>query len=155
MQIIEIEIEFPGGMTISDRASYQRSEGKVHISERLQRILDDFSVSEASPSISAVIDGENAQLTQSNGRWMDIAYVGQDAQGFWSNLLQPFVAPSSDQEQQLGRFCHALSVASLVGAIGFWHSVKGWTFTDVLNCSALAVAFVITFYAGLRFTKGD
>ncbi|WP_147309881.1 hypothetical protein [Paraburkholderia sp. BL6669N2] len=52
-----------------------------------------------------------------------------------------------------GRFCHALTVASLVSFVGYWHSTSSWTWSAILNEAALAAIIVLTFTEGMDSMK--
>jgi len=62
---------------------------------------------------------------------------------------------SKDQRQQFGRFCHALSVASRVSFVGYWHSTSSWTWSAILNEAALAAIIVLTFTEGMDSMNGE
>ncbi|MEM5440574.1 hypothetical protein, partial [Paraburkholderia diazotrophica] len=134
MEIVEIFVGYPSGMTISDRATYMRETDQVYPSQRLQTLLREFSVSEAPPAVSAVIDGATVQLdSRVDGGFSvgdAIGVVGKE-DGFIGLVLQLFLNPTKDQRQQLGRFCHTLAAAALLGAVGVWHSTQVWTLADV------------------------
>lgn len=157
MEIIEIRIEYPSGMSITDRASYLADAGHVYPSERLQAVLREFCISEAPPVASAVIDGANVQL-QSR---IDGSFAIGDSMGDGSNrsfiaiAIQPFSKPTKDQRQQIGRFLHTLSAAAFLGAVGVWHSTSVWTFADIKLEVSLIGAFVLTFVQGMIAIKGE
>jgi hypothetical protein len=77
------------------------------------------------------------------------------ADSFWSRLVSIFRSPTRDQRQQLGRFCHSVSVAALAGAVGLWHSTTNWTFSNVFNEAVLTVVFLLAFYEGMVSMNGE
>lgn len=157
MEIIDIFVEYPSGMTISDRASLLRESGAVYPSERLQAVLRDFSLSEAPPAVSAVVDGATVCLdNRSDGSFeTGETLVPIVAAGIVFRLLQPFTDPTRDQRQQFGRFCHAIATAAFLGAVGIWHSTQIWTLENVRLEVSLVLGFVITFVRGMHSMKGE
>ncbi|MGF6915926.1 hypothetical protein [Paraburkholderia sp. 40] len=156
MEIVDILVEYPSGMTISDRASYMRDASQVYPSERLQALLREFSVSEAPPAVSAVIDGTTMQLdSRIDGTFSvgDEIATGRDSAV--KVLLQPFLDPSNDQRQQFGRFCHTLAAAAFLGAVGVWHSTQAWTAADIKLEVSLVASFMLTFVQGMISIKGE
>lgn len=157
MEIVEIFVEYPSGMTITDRASYSCDAGQVYPSERLQAVLREFSITEAPPAVSAVINGVNVQLdSRIDGSFSvgDSISVGK-GDSLVDLVLQPFLNPTKDQRQQLGRFCHTLAAAAFLGAVGVWHSTQVWTLADVKLVASLVMSFVLTFVQGMISIKGE
>lgn len=157
MEIIDIFVEYPSGMTISDRASYLREAEEVCPSERLQAILREFSITEAPPAVSAIIDGATVQLDGGTDGGFEISetLVPMKPAGIVLRLIQPFTAPTKDQRQQFGRFCHAIATAAFLGAVGVWHSTQVWTPENVKLEASLVLGFVITFVRGMHSMKGE
>jgi hypothetical protein len=77
-------------------------------------------------SVVALIDGLNALLDHRvDGTFsviVPVTNVERSCQSFRSQRRGVRIRGSSS-----GRFCHALSVASLVGFVGYWHSISSWT----------------------------
>ncbi|MFM0756096.1 hypothetical protein [Paraburkholderia strydomiana] len=157
MEIIDIHIEYPSGMSITDRATYLADAGHVYPSERLHAVLREFSISEAPPVVSAVIGGVNMQLDSRTDGSFAIGDPDCDGrnESFFSIVLQPLSTPTKDQRQQFGRFCHTLAAAAFLGAIGVWHSTQVWTFADVKLEASLVAGFVLTFVQGMISIKGE
>ncbi|MGF6768572.1 hypothetical protein P3T18_001042 [Paraburkholderia sp. GAS199] len=157
MEIIDIVVEYPSGMTISDRASYLRDAGQVYPSERLQAVIREFSISEAPPAASAVIDGVTVEMDiRTDGNFSVGGPVGgENEDSLIGLLLQPLRNPTKDQRQQLGRFCHTLAAAAFLGAVGVWHSTQVWTLADVKLEASLVASFVLTFIQGMISIKGE
>ncbi|TGP40256.1 hypothetical protein EN871_28950 [bacterium M00.F.Ca.ET.228.01.1.1] len=157
MEIIEIRIDYPSGMSITDRASYLADAGHVYPSERLQAVLREFCISEAPPVASAVIDGANVQLDSTTDGSFKRGETKADGskRSLMAILLQPFLTPTKDQRQQIGRFLHALAAAACLGAVGVWHSTSVWTFAEIKLEASLVGAFVLTFVQGMIAIKGE
>jgi len=157
MEIVEIRIEFPSGITFTDRASYSADAGQVYPSERLRSVLREFSASEAPPVASAVIDGATVLLDSTT----DGSFARAETKGDGSKrslmaiFLQPFLTPTKDQRQQIGRFLHTLAAAACLGAVGVWHSTSVWTLADIKLEASLIGAFVLTFVQGMIAIKGE
>jgi hypothetical protein len=157
MEIVDIVVEYPCGMTISERASYLRDADQVYLSERLQAVIREFSISEAPPAVSAVIDGATVELDiRTDGSFSvgDVIGAGKE-DSLIGLLLQPFLNPTKDQRQQVGRFCHTLAAAAFLGAVGVWHSTQVWTVADVKLEASLVASFVLTFIQGMISIKGE
>ncbi|MDQ7979949.1 hypothetical protein QYH69_22160 [Paraburkholderia sp. SARCC-3016] len=158
MEIVEIFVEYPSGMTITDRASFSRDADQVYPSERLQAVLREFSITEAPPAVSAAIDGVNVQLdARTDGNFsvgVPIVVPNDESTGD-RKPVRLGKAWSKDQRQQFGRFCHALTVASLAGFVGYWHSTSSWTAAAILNEAALAAIIVLTFIVGMDSMNGE
>lgn len=157
MEIIEIFIEYPSGMSIADRASYMSEAGQVFPSERLQACLREFSVTEAPPAVSAVIDGETVRLDSRTDGSFSVGDTLPESQaaGIFARLLQPFTVPTEDQRQQFGRFCHTIAAAAFLGAVGVWHSTQQWTLESVRLEVSLVLSFVVTFVRGMHSMRGE
>ncbi|NVH76325.1 hypothetical protein FSB08_28290 [Paraburkholderia sp. JPY432] len=159
MEIVEISVEFPSGMVITDRATLSRELGQVFASERLAALLRQFSATEAPRTIIVRIDGKEAVLDQRvDGSFsVEVPDVSDAALKDESRLMPVRFgrAWSKDQRQQFGRFCHSLTVASLAGFVGYWHSTTDWTSTAVLNEAALAAIIVLTFVVGMDSMNGE
>lgn len=157
MELIDLSVEYPSGMTITDSASYLREMQQVFASERLQTILVDLTVSEAPPVVTALIDGATVRLDQRTDGSFSVGETlsATTSQGIGYLFLQPFLDPTKDQRQQFGRFCHTLAAAAFLGAVGVWHSMQVWTFVEVKLEASLVLSFVITFFQGMRSTKGE
>ncbi|SDR54589.1 hypothetical protein SAMN05443245_7462 [Paraburkholderia fungorum] len=160
MEIIEVSVEYPSGLVITDRATLITGLDQVCISERLGSIIREFSTSEAPPVYAGRAAGRSVTLHANpdgtlkfEGEWVDVAE--NDQGGLWSRLGAMINAPTRDQRQQFGRFMHTLSAASLIGAIGFWHSTTSWTTGNILSEANLILAFVLTFYVGMVSMNGE
>ena len=160
MEIVEITVEYPSGMVVTDQATFLREHQQVNASERLASVLREFSATEAPPVVTARIDGSSRSLDHRvDGSFSLSEAVIPDKGG---KALPKWIpirlgkAWSKDQRQQFGRFCHGLTVASIVGFIGYWHSNSGsWTAAAVLNEAALAVIVVLTFIVGMDSMNGE
>jgi len=157
MEIINIVVEYPSGMVITDRATFIRDLGSVAPSERLASILRELAVSEAPPSVTAIIDAVCVRLdarvdgsfavTRAKAR-LDTPRAGL----FRLDLGHSW---SKDQRQQFGRFAHTLSAASVAGAVGYWHSADVWTLSVVWNVAALVLISVVLFLVGIDSMNGE
>jgi hypothetical protein len=158
METLDIRVEYASGMTITDRAVLIPEKAEVCPSERLASLLREFAVTEAPPRVSATIRGQAVELEQGvSGHLVVLASALESrSEGqWWLRVLQAFVPQTRDQRQQFGRLMHTLSAASLIGAIGFWHSTSVWTFANILSEVNLVLAFVITYYEGMVSMKGE
>lgn len=157
MEIVDIVVEYASGMAISDRVSYLRDADQVYPSERLQAVMREFSISEAPPAVSAVIDGVTVQLDWTTDGIFSVGDVigCRREDSLIGRVLQPFLDPTKDQRQQLGRFCHTLAAAAFLGAVGVWHSTQVWTLVDVKLEASLVASFVLTFIQGMISIKGE
>jgi hypothetical protein len=158
MEILDIRVEYASGMTITDRANLIPELAEVCASERLTSLIREFAVTEAPPRISATIRGRSVELEQGVGGNFMVpkgALESLPQPAWWLRILQAFVPQTRDQRQQFGRLMHTLSAASLIGAIGFWHSTSTWTTGNILSEANLVLAFVITYYEGMVSMKGE
>jgi hypothetical protein len=158
MRLIEIAFDFPSGMSISDTATIDDT-STVYVSERLLQVLRVMDLTEAPPAVTVMLDGQCVEVSQ-RGESFEVccditAQLSEPPPAIGARLLAPFLEPTKDQRQQFGRFLHTISAASLVGAVGFWHSTSVWTTSAVLNELGLAVAFVVTLYRGMVSMKGE
>lgn len=157
MQIVEIRVEYPSGITIVDRATYIQQLDNVVPSGRLASILREFAISEAPPAVTVEIDGASLRLdARVDGTFSvsrESAQPKKPAAGF--RRFNPGHSWSKDQRQQFGRFAHTLSAASAVGAIGYGHSTTLWTLAAAFNVSVLVVLFVLLFFIGMDSMNGE
>jgi hypothetical protein len=159
MEIVEISLQFPTGMVITDRASLSRELGQVFASERVTAVLREFGATEAPPTITVRIDGADVPLDQRvDGSFsVEVPFVSAETgkpESRWISVRFG-EAWSKDQRQQFGRFCHSLTVASLAGFVGYWHSMTNWTGISILNEAALAAIIVLTFVVGMDSMNGE
>ncbi len=157
MEIVEIFVEYPSGMSITDRASFSRDANQIFPSERLQAVLREFSITEAPPAVSAVIDGVTVQLdSRTDGSFsLGETLEPPNQKGAFARLLLLFSEPTKDQRQQFGRFCHTIAAAAFLGAVGVWHSTEIWTVESVKLEASLILGFVITFVRGMHSFRGE
>lgn len=157
MEIVDLVVEYPSGLSISDRATYVADLKIVHPSMRLAMILLELDATEAPPTAFAVFDGGEVELeAQLDGTFQVTGEVPETVPvetGFIATLLAR--AWTKDQRQQFGRFAHTLSAASLVGAIGYWHSTDDWSLHASLSVAFLIVACVILFVQGMKSMNGE
>ncbi|MGP8438062.1 hypothetical protein ACT2FY_00010 [Paraburkholderia fungorum] len=154
MEIVEITVEYPSGMVVTDQATFSRELGQVFPSERLASLLRELGATEAPPVVSALIDGLDSPLDHRvDGSFsVSVPVANVDRKRSFIPLGQAW---SKDQRQQFGRFCHALTVASLVSFVGYWHSTSNWTWGAILNEAALAAIIVLTFTEGMDSMNGE
>ena len=107
--------------------------------------------------MSANIDGATVPLGERVDSSFSVAPVRQSRK-----KLRSWPIPSNfgrawtkDQRQQFGRFAHTLSAASIVGAVGYWHSTQVWTVAAAANVALLLVLFVLLFSAGMDSMNGE
>jgi hypothetical protein len=158
MEIIDIFVEYASGITITDRATFVPHLGEVCVSGRLAALVREFGLTEAPPKVSATIRGHTVTLDQGVGGNFSVPEGAMEPlpePAWWLRILQAFVPQSTEQRQQFGRLTHTLSAASLIGAIGFWHSTSSWTTSNILSEVNLVLAFVITYYEGMVSMKGE
>jgi hypothetical protein len=158
MEIIKIKVEFPGGLTITDSATWREREGQVCVSERLKQVLRELDVTEAPPVVTATCRGQTVLMEVTSGgdfRFKSGQIVRQVPKGVLEQFRQIVVQPSKDQRQQFGRFLHTLSAGATIGAIGFWHSTTKWNVANDFSIGSLCIAAVILFYLGIVSMDGE
>ncbi|CAE6870172.1 hypothetical protein R69746_08358 [Paraburkholderia aspalathi] len=157
MEIVDIFVEYPSGMSIADRATLIQQLETVAPSERLAAILRELAASEAPPAVTAMIGDVSVRLdARVDGTFSvsrESASSKKSRSGF--RLFNLGHSWSKDQRQQFGRFAHTLSAASAAGAIGYGHSTTVWTLAAVFNVSALVVLFVVLFLIGMDSMNGE
>ncbi|MGF6851126.1 hypothetical protein [Paraburkholderia sp. CI3] len=157
MEIVEISIEFPSSMVITDRATFVHALGHVHPSERLLGLLHWLGETEAPPKVTASIDGAvvtaDQRLDRSYSVVVEVSDGDIESRGWVRRLFGHDW--TKDQRQQFGRFCHSLTVVSVVGAVGIFHSTTTWTASELLNEAVLVLIVVVTFLQGMNSMNGD
>lgn len=157
MEIITIRIEFPGGLAITDGATWDADSGVVHVSERLKQLCRELDVTEAPPVVSTTCRGRTIEAVAIPGgdfRTRSAQHASQPKVRLFGTLVDLFRRPSKDQRQQFGRFLHTLSAASVIGAVGFWHSTTVWTLQGALAEANLCLGAVVPFYIGMLSMDG-
>ena len=157
MQIVEICVEYPSGISIVDRATFIQQLDNVVPSERLASILRELATSEAPPAVTAEIDGASLRLDARVDGTFSVSResVMPDEPHVRPRLFKVGHSWNKDQRQQFGRFAHTLSAASIAGAVGYWHSLQVWTVSAALSIAILLVLFVILFLAGMDSMNGE
>ncbi|MFL9876469.1 hypothetical protein [Paraburkholderia megapolitana] len=156
MRPIDVTVRFPSGMTVTESASYAVEVRWVYVSSRLSAVLREFSVTEAPPVITALIDGQTFSLEErSDGMLVVTGIVDPGRLKTFRQLDQLMRTPTKDQRQQFGRFLHTLSSAAFIGAIGLWHVTTQWTWANVLNEANLVIGFVLSFIIGMISMDGE
>lgn len=157
MEIVDIFVEYPSGMSIADRATFIQQLDTVAPSERLAAILREFATSEAPPVVTAVIGGASVRLDARVDGTFSVSResVSPKKRRSGFRLVNLGHSWSKDQRQQFGRFAHTLSAASAAGAIGYGHSITVWSLAAVFNVSVLVVLFVLLFFIGMDSMNGE
>ncbi|HDR9086001.1 hypothetical protein VI03_08595 [Burkholderia vietnamiensis] len=157
MQFVEVCIEYPSGLSIVDRGSYDPEAGTVHVSARVRAVLAVVREGESPPIITASWDGNEAKLIQSTGESFAVVSVVPAAATPRSRLGARLVRASwsKDQRQQFGRFCHTLTVSSIVGVVGYVHAISEFSISTAMNVAALVVIGVITYIVGMDSMNGE
>ncbi|RQR26341.1 hypothetical protein DIE23_30035 [Burkholderia sp. Bp9143] len=157
MQFVDVCIEFPSGTTIIDRGSYDDQLGMVYVSSRVRACLAVAQESESPPEITASWDGYEAKLIHSTGGSFAVVSVVPPAASPRSRLGARLVRASwsKDQRQQFGRFCHTLTVSSIVGVVGYVHAISEFSIWAAMNVAALVVIGVITYVIGMDSMNGE
>ncbi|OBR54011.1 hypothetical protein [Paraburkholderia tropica] len=158
MEIITIKVDYPGGLTLTDGATWIEGAGQILVSERLKQLLRELDVSEARPVVTATCRGQKVALTASadwDFRLSPGEIVLPVAEGFLDQLKQVLRRPSREQRQQFGRFCHTLSAGATIGAVGFWHSTNLWDWQNFLSVWNLCLIAVVLFYIGIISMDGE
>ncbi|MEZ0606261.1 hypothetical protein ACAX43_29660 [Paraburkholderia sp. IW21] len=157
MEIVDIFVEYPSGMSIADRATFIQQLETVAPSERLAAILRELAASEAPPAVTAMIGGVSVHLDARVDGTFSVSRESASAKKSRSRfrLFNFGHSWSKDQRQQFGRFAHTLSAASAAGAVGYGHSITVWTLAAVFNVSALVVLFVVLFLRGMDSMNGE
>jgi hypothetical protein len=158
MEFVDVVVEYPSGLTITDRANLARDKGHVYPSAKLVTAMFILSRVEASAAASALVDGNIVQLDRQPEGYFTIGRTLTPAKpvSMLGRILRPFVDPTDDQRQQFGRFCHAMCASAFLGAAGLWYATDVWTRENLRLEISLVVAVVITFVRGmLSMRKGD
>ena len=156
MKPIDVTVRFPSGMTVTEAASYAVEVRWVYVSSRLSAVLREFSVTEAPPVITGLIDGQTCSLEERpDGVLVVREIVDPGRLKTFRQLDQLMRAPTKDQRQQFGRFLHTLSSAAFIGAIGLWHVTTQWTWANLLNEADLVLGFVLSFVIGMISMDGE
>jgi hypothetical protein len=158
MQIVEIIVEDASGMTISDRGTFIAEDGRVLVSARLAHALQLVLDEGLQPMVAASINGHFMLLERADDGTFRVSndFVAKSRPaGLWCRLVMMVKSPALAQRQQFGRFMHMLTVASLVGAVAFWHWTSNWSAANVLNEINLLLAAAISFYTGMVAVNGD
>ncbi|KVR82494.1 hypothetical protein [Burkholderia vietnamiensis] len=157
MEIVDLVVEFPSGLSISDRATYDADSKIVHPSTRLATIMQDLGDSEAPPTTYAVIGGVEIEVAlRIDGTFAvqgEIVEPEPQRTGFVGRLFGH--EWTKEQRQQYGRFAHTLSAASLVGAVGYIHATNDWTARAGLRLAFLIVSCVVLFIEGIKSMNGE
>lgn len=157
MEIVDLVVEYPSGLSISDRATYIADLEIVHPSTRVAAILRDLGDTEAPPTAFASIDGVEVELEPRLDGTFAVAGEMPEAEPKRGSFIAKHVghAWTKDQRQQCGRYLHTLSAASGVGAIGFWHATHEWTPLAIFDAAVLLLFFVLLFIAGMDSMNGE
>lgn len=155
MEIVSVVVEYAGGLEISEGASFDPESETVYLSERLQQLLRECDTTETPPRLTMIVGGACHRLLSHGAQYKR----GEAIVSANRPTLIPFStfgrAWNREQRQQFGRFAHTLSAASIVGAIGYWHSTANWTLTAALNVAVLVFLFVILFLRGMDSMNGE
>ncbi|ADG20976.1 hypothetical protein [Paraburkholderia atlantica] len=158
MEIVDIVVEYPSGLSITDRATFIADLDQVCISERLAFVIQHLSQTEPPPKVSARGPDCSLQLEASVDGTFHVASKLADRLdkiGLWAELVDMVRSPTRDQRQQFGRFMHTLSAAAVIGAISFWHTTSSWSVSNILSEVNLVLAVVITFNIGMVSMNGE
>ncbi|WP_063553303.1 hypothetical protein [Burkholderia territorii] len=157
MEFVDVRIEFPSGLTVVDRGTYDPDERIVFISVPMRALLDAAKELEPPPVATATWDGFEATLIQATADSFDVESVTEVAARPRSKLGARLVRASwsKDQRQQFGRFCHTLTVSSIVGVVGYVHAISAFSIWDAMNVAALVVIGVVTYVVGMDSMNGE
>ncbi|RQS11591.1 hypothetical protein [Burkholderia sp. Bp8998] len=157
MEIVDLVIEYPSGLSIVDRATYVADLQAVHPSTRMAAILRDLSATEAPPTAFASIDGVEVEVEPCVDGTFTVTGEAPADEPARHGFIATHVghAWSKDQRQQFGRYVHTLSAAALAGAVGLWHSTSSWSPVAVFNVVILVLFAVVLFLAGMDSMNGD
>ncbi|MCA8205207.1 hypothetical protein LGM71_29645 [Burkholderia sp. AU33545] len=157
MEFVDVRVEFPSGLTVVDRGSYDSDEQIVFISVQMRELLIAVKEMEPPPVVTATWGGFEATLVQGTADSFDVASVTELAAEPRSRLSARLVRASwsKDQRQQFGRFCHTLTVSSIVGLVGYVHAIAEFSIWAAMNVAALVVIGVITYVIGMDSMNGE
>ena len=157
MEFVDVRVEFPSGLTVVDRGSYDSDEQIVFISVPMRELLIAVKEMEPPPVVTATWGGFEATLIQGTADSFDVASVTELAAEPRSRLSARLVRASwsKDQRQQFGRFCHTLTVSSIVGLVGYVHAIAEFSIWAAMNVAALVVIGVITYVIGMDSMNGE
>ncbi|MCP3712299.1 hypothetical protein M3I54_36065 [Paraburkholderia sp. CNPSo 3274] len=155
MDIVTVVVQYAGGLEISEGATLDPVTGVVHVSERLQQLLRECDTTESPPRLTVLVGGARHLLIRDRAEFK----LGEAVSTTIPRTVIPFSrfghTWNKEQLQQFGRFVHTLSAASIVGAIGYWHSTTNWTLAAVLSEAVLVFAFVVLFLRGMDSMNGE
>ncbi|CAE6963324.1 hypothetical protein [Paraburkholderia domus] len=159
MEIIDIFVECPSGLNLSFRGAFNPDTQAVSVSDHLASIVRASCTPGEDAVISAVIDGQWRSLALTGHSKLSVAPGESGPEpvrgDFWRRVVEWVIAPTIDQRQQFGRFCHTIAAAALIGGVASWYGTTGWTVSTVLKLGQFALAFVLTFTAGMVAIKGE
>ncbi|WP_434667780.1 hypothetical protein P5W99_36125 [Paraburkholderia sp. A3BS-1L] len=151
MEIVTVVVQYAGGLKMSEGASFDPESGIVHTSERLQQLIRECDVTESPPRLTLLAGNSSFTLIREGAQ-----FKRGDATARTPIPFSRFGhAWNKEQRQQFGRFVHTLSAASIVGAVGYWHSTTDWTLAAVLSEAVLVFAFVVLFLRGMDSMNGE
>ena len=156
MEFIQISVEYPSGIEIDDSGSYDPDSGIVYVSERLALVMARLNDTEPPPRIVGKFGmiSQTLELRPDGHLLADGPLPILSQRRWWLERLIHH-GWTKEQRLQFGRFCHGLTVASVAGFVGFWHSTHHWTFEAILNELALAAVVVVTFVVGMISMNGE
>ncbi|WP_407973098.1 hypothetical protein ACJ51O_36605 (plasmid) [Burkholderia pyrrocinia] len=157
MEFVDVRVEFPSGLSVVDRGSYDPDEQIVFISVPMRELLVAVKEMEPPPAITASWDGFEAMLVQATSDSFDVVSVTELVAKPRSRLGARLVRASwsKDQRQQFGRFCHTLTVSSIVGVVGYVHAISEFSIWAAMNVAALVAIGVITYIVGMDSMNGE
>ncbi|MBU9589498.1 hypothetical protein [Burkholderia multivorans] len=157
MEFVDVRVEFPSGLTLADRGSYDSDEQIVFISVPMRAMLDAAKEMEPPPAVTATWDGFEATLIEATADSFDVVSVTELGAKPRSKLGARLVRASwsKDQRQQFGRFCHTLTVSSIVGVVGYVHAISEISIWAAMNVAALVAIGVITYIVGMDSMNGE
>ncbi len=154
MKLATVKVEYTCGLTLTDRVTLNVASGEIHLPPRLIAVMAKMDESECSPAFSLEYLGYVLPVEVGPNGSFDVLLPPTLSSGF-KRVIHSIVYPTKDQRQQNGRFLQTLSVASLVGAVGYVHAAARWDLQTALNTATLVGFGVASWYAGFMALKGD
>lgn len=159
MEIIDIFVECPAGLNLSFRGAFDADAREVSVSDHVASIVRASCTPGEDAAVTAVIEGQWRSLALMTHNRFLVAQAEPCIEPvrpkFWGAVADLVVAPTIDQRQQFGRFCHTIAAAALIGGVATLYGTTGWTVPAILKVGQFTVAFVLTFTAGMVAVKGE
>jgi len=154
-RIAKVVFRATNGVEISCSVRYEGSQNLVAVPARISSLVDQVGASGDEHVLLLVERGFEFPLVRDESGVYRVDRSHAIRPGFLDEVKSSIIAPTKDQRLQYGRYCHTLSVSSVVGAVGYGAGLPGWTATSVVNCASLLAFGVVLFAVGAVLSKGE